>query len=730
MLQHRLPLCRLIPNLHAPRDPALLAALHDRALALMLEQHHARQRWERHRALQRQQALESLQQDLQQQEQQQQQQQALQAPTLHDQQTRQEEPTQQRDQDQAEQPQERQPQEQEQRRRYPRRQQQGAAGAGAGGDRSASYDGAPDHVQALSVRDLASRLLLPLARLGQPLDPAFFTVLEELLLPQHWDLRDAGEDNRMRTTGSNSGGSEQGEKEVIASGEQGVEGVAARRQGPWAQPLWLLRDVLELHVVAGRAPSVGVLAAVRDACEEAAEELRRGLAGQAVGEGSAQGWGEKHGQQGWAHASDRGRGRGGDRDRGRDEGRGSGRGTSRAHLRGPGQRSGETDGGQQQAQQQHPPERRLTAVAGSLASMLYLLGRVADQERPTTAAPTTSPASAQPSASLPAPSGIHTVAAAPSGEGFGVDALGGAAGATDAAVDPQAHTGVQAQGQVQEQVAPDFSWTHPLLEAMHPWLHTLTPLQLSGVGITAARLGAARRLFHVQLPGPQNAQGQGQENTQSPQGHDGSDGRSVTQPEQRSGEQGGQEAAGPAAAAGAAAAPAPSQAGPNMSAPGRLAPPPPPQRTSRPVQTLALNPPAKLPMPPPPPPSPSPPPPLQRHSSFAEAQLPPPPRQQQQQQQRQQPHVSFVSSPEDAPFLHAYCEAVFNTFVASQATHTSVSIGNVCDVVRGLAAVQLPYVPHKFSALPARLMFLATAIVSYELTQQKGFAPPYVVQVQ
>ncbi len=342
------------------------------------------------------------------------------------------------------------------------------------------------------------------------------------------------------------------------------------------------------------------------------------------------------------------------------------------------------------------------------------------------------------------PSGTVVGLNAPAGDETG--AAGGSTGpVAAAAARPRSHTGQQEPGQGQEpaegreQVAPDLSldlsWTHPLLAAMRPWLCTLTPLQLSGVGITVARLGAARRLFHGQLPGPQDAQEQGEgqdlqlpQCSQGPHGHGEMGGSSAALLQRPSEDQGGlgdAAQAATAAAAGAAAASVPPlpQGGLVLSAPGRLAPPPPPPRSSRPMQALALSSPAKLPG-------------LSQqqpgHNGYNEAQLPPPTPRAQQQQDKQQPdpHVSFVSTPKTAPFLHAYCEAIYNTFVASQAAHTNVSIGNVCDVVRGMAAVQLPFIPHKYNALPSRSLFLTTAIVSYELTQQNGFAPPYVMQVR
>ncbi|KAG2495758.1 hypothetical protein HYH03_006007 [Edaphochlamys debaryana] len=331
--------------------------------------------------------------------------------------------------------------------RWPQRRRQGSGGGsdeeGEGGAAGAG------EVGGISVRDLVSRFLLPLAQLDQPIDKEFLTLLDHMLAP-----------NLMRAQAQ----AQAAEAGVAAAVTGAVAVVTAAADKD--QPLWQVRDVLELYGKLGMPPSPALAAALQRACERAAADLR-GPAAAVVAAEAAAAAAELAAQDSARLAAKAG----GPRGRpwgGSPGGSAAGGGGGPAWRPPPGQSPAAAPGPSvarlSQPEVDRAEVRQLTALAGSLASTLYHLGAAR------AAAAATAAATAAVAGDVAVDGG--TVQQGP-----------------DARPGPAAATGPGAQA------GDEWAWTYDMYGALQPWLGALSPLQVSGVLLSASRLGVLERLL-------------------------------------------------------------------------------------------------------------------------------------------------------------------------------------------------------------------------------------------
>ncbi|GIL42453.1 hypothetical protein Vafri_421 [Volvox africanus] len=346
------------------------------------------------------------------------------------------------------------------------------------------------HVPIIGIRDLVCRFLLPLHHLGQPIDSEYLQLLEGMLaraLPSQALAApavavDTANEEVVRGCLSVA---QADVGEAVGGCDGTMEGSVSEQlhQEALKPPpkLWLLRDVLELYSLVNAPPSPVLLRGIQEGCIAAAAVLHAAAAatpGAAEATRSAS-WlpvtdGEDEGCCSGDSTSDCGEiASGVKQQRGRSSGRGLERTRSTA-LKGlktprtwarathaPGSTipvASAAAGGDKASDVRRDDE----ILAGTLASVLYLLSRVVRRN---------------------GGSGFYNKAA--SVNNFGTECSSSGTG-----LSPSAGFGRSPW---------DLAWAHEALETLGPWMHTLTPLQLSGMLRTVVWLGAADRLL---LPPP------------------------------------------------------------------------------------------------------------------------------------------------------------------------------------------------------------------------------------
>ncbi|GLI70652.1 hypothetical protein VaNZ11_015588 [Volvox africanus] len=342
------------------------------------------------------------------------------------------------------------------------------------------------HVPIIGIHDLVCRFLLPLHHLGQPIDSEYLQLLEGMLaraLPsQSLAVPAVATDTaNEEVVQGHLAVARADVGEAVGECDGTIRGSVSEQlhQEALKPPpkLWLLRDVLELYSLVNAPPSPVLLRGIQQGCIAAAAVLHAAAvatpgAAEAARSGSWQPVtdSEDEGCCSGDNTSNCGENASGAK---QQRGRSSGRGLE--HARSTALKGLKTP--RTWARATHAPasvipvasaaaggdkasdlRRDDKILAGTLASVLYLLSRVVWRN---------------------GGNGFYT-------GGVSVNNVGTERSSSGTGPSPRAGFGRSPW---------DLAWAHDALETLVPWMHTLTPLQLSGMLRTVVWLGAADRFL-------------------------------------------------------------------------------------------------------------------------------------------------------------------------------------------------------------------------------------------